>query len=153
MKTLVVYDSAFGNTEKVAKRVAEVLGADVLHSAEVKGEHLNDLDVLIVGSPTQAFQPLKSVKKFLNELGSGSLKGVNVGAFDTRMDIELVNNRLLTVLAKLFGYASKPIARQLVKKGGVQTIEPAGFIVSDKEGPLKEGELERAAAWAKGMLS
>jgi len=153
MKTLVVYDSEFGNTEKVAKRVAEVLKADVLVSSEVKQENLNDLDVLIVGSPTQAFQPLKPVKVFLNGLGSDSLKGIKVGAFDTRMDIELVNNRLLTTLTKLFGYANKSIARQLVRKGGVQTIEPVGFIVTDKEGPLREGELERAAAWAKGMLS
>jgi hypothetical protein len=30
---------------------------------------------------------------------------------------------------------------------------PEGFIVEGKEGPLKEGELSRATAWAKGIPS
>jgi len=34
-------------------------------------------------------------------------------------------------------------------KGGYLTAQPDGFIVEDSEGPLKKGELERAASWAK----
>ena len=30
---------------------------------------------------------------------------------------------------------------------------PEGFIVTDTEGPLREGELERAAEWARGLLT
>jgi hypothetical protein len=119
------------------------------------------------------------------------------------MDIVEVNNRLLTILAKLFGYAAKPMASALEKKGGTLTGSPARFIsqrnegsgtitigplprecrkrmerdpapgaaaeakplgsascpgvtlpfiVGDREGPLKEGELERAVQWAKQIL-
>jgi flavodoxin I len=116
---------------------------------DVKQEHLSGMDVLIVGSPTQAFQPLKPVKAFLKAIPAGALKGVKVAAFDTRADVQEVNSRILTVFFKLFGYAAEPIAAQLRKKGGMQTLAPAGFFVSGKEGPLKEDELERAAVWAR----
>jgi len=38
-----------------------------------------------------------------------------------------------------------------VKKGGRLVAEPEGFIVENKEGPLKQGELERANKWAKQL--
>ncbi len=151
MKALVVYDSAFGNTEKIAKIIGESLDSPVKRAVDVKAEDLQALDVLIVGSPTQAFQPLPSVKAFLKTLDPQSLKGVKIGSFDTRADLASLNSRLLAFLVKLFGYAAQPIAKQLVKKGGIQTLDPMGFFVSDKEGPLKEGEIERAADWVKQL--
>jgi len=153
MNILIVYDSMYGNTEKIAQAMGSALDAQVLRVGDVKQEQLANVDALIVGSPTQAFQPLKPVKAFLKNLPAGALKGIKVGAFDTRMDVQQVGNRLLIVLAKLFGYAAESIASQLIKKGGVQTIAPAGFIVAGNEGPLKEGELERAVEWAKRLKS
>jgi flavodoxin I len=50
---------------------------------------------------------------------------------------------------KLFGYAAEPIAAKLQKKGGTLAAPPEGFFVGGTEGPLKEGELERAAQWAR----
>jgi flavodoxin len=35
MKTLVVYDSVFGNTEKVALKIGEELGAETIKVSEV----------------------------------------------------------------------------------------------------------------------
>jgi flavodoxin I len=148
-KTLIVYDSMFGNTEKIAQAIGGALGTQVIHVDDIKPEHLVGLDVLIVGSPTQAFQPLKPIKAFLKDIPAGALKGVKVAAFDTRADVQEVGSRILTLFVKLFGYAAEPIAAQLIKKGGMQAIAPAGFFVTDKEGPLKEGELKRAAAWAQ----
>jgi len=149
MKALVIYDSMYGNTEKVAQAMGTALGAQVLRVGDVKPEHLNGLTALIVGSPTQAFQPLKPIKAFLKTLPSGVLKGVRVAAFDTRADVQEVNSRILTLFVRLFGYAAEPIAARLVKKGGTQALPPAGFFVNGKEGPLKDGELERAAAWVR----
>ena len=123
------------------------------HASEVKVDQLRDLDVLIVGSATQAFQPLKAMKTFLKEIPQGALKTVKVASFDTRMDIAAVNNRFLTVMAKLFGYAADTILSSLVRKGGVRTAPCEGFIVNDKEGPLKDGEIERALMWAKQVIS
>ena len=50
---------------------------------------------------------------------------------------------------KLFGYTAKPIASKFERKGGELIISPEGFFVKDSEGPLKDGELERAADWVK----
>lgn len=152
MKALVVYDSVFGNTEKVAQAMGAALGCEVRRATEVTPEQLTGLDALIVGSPTQAFQALKPVKAFLKSIPAGSLKGVKVAGFDTRMDVKEVNNAVLTVFAKAFGYAAEPIGKQLVKKGGTQAVPPAGFVVNGEKGPLRDGELERAVAWAQQVL-
>ena len=45
-----------------------------------------------------------------------------------------------------------PIADKLEKKGGSLIIPPEGFFVKDSEGPLKDGEIERAVDWAKLII-
>lgn len=156
MKALVVYDSVFGNTEQIALVIGNALGstddAKTLRAAEVKPEHLNGLSLLIVGSPTRAFRPTKPIADFLNQIPASGLKGVKVAAFDTRISIADVSSRFLNVMVRLFGYAAKPIADRLEKKGGSLVAPPEGFFVKDSEGPLKDGELERAADWVKVAL-
>ncbi|MDI7246988.1 MAG: nitric oxide synthase [Bacillota bacterium] len=157
MKALVVYDSVFGNTEKIALAVGNSLGPKeniaTLRVGDVKPDHLNALELLIVGSPTRAFRPTKAVDDFLNGIPSNGLKGVKVAAFDTRISTADVRSSflraVLSVMVRLFGYAAKPIADKLGKKGGSLIAPPEGFFVKDSEGPLKEGELERAAKWAR----
>lgn len=151
MKTLVVYDSVFGNTKKVAQAIGDALGAQTLHVGDVKPEHLTGLDALVVGSPTRAFSPTPAAKKWLQSLASQSLNGIKVAAFDTRMNVQEINSGILTALTKVFGYAAEPMAARLVKKGGTQAMPAAGFFVEGSEGPLKDGELERAATWAKQL--
>jgi flavodoxin len=57
------------------------------------------------------------------------------------------------MLTKVFGYAAGRIADSLKAKGGRLVAEPDGFIVEDREGPLKQGELERAADWVKTVIA
>jgi flavodoxin len=151
MKALVVYDSVYGNTEKVAQAIGDVLGAPTLRVGDVKPEHLIGLDALIVGSPTRGFSPTPAVKKWLKNLASHSLVGTKVAAFDTRGDVREVNSRAMTTFVEAFGYAARPIATWLAKKGGVQAMPPTGFIVEEWEGPWRDGELERAVEWARQM--
>ncbi len=154
MKILVVYDSYFGNTEKVAHAIGDALGdADVKRRGEVDIEGLQELDTLVVGSPTRAFRPSDGIKRFLREIPPGGLKGVKVASFDTRIAKEDTGNPMLRFMVGVFGYAAKPILDSLSKKGGEPFGEPAGFFVLGTEGPLKEGELERAAAWAENLVS
>lgn len=152
MRILVVYDSVFGNTEKVAQRMGEALSekANVIarRVGEVAAGDLQGLDLLLVGSPTRAFSATPAVKTWLKSLPKGQLIGVKVAAFDTRMNVKEVNNFVLTQMVKIFGYAAEPISKQLVKKGGTVAIAPEGFFVEGSEGPMKEGEMERAADWA-----
>lgn len=156
MKALVVYDSVFGNTEKVAQAMGQALGAQAeaqaLRVGDVKPEHLVGLDALIVGSPTRAFSPTPAIKKWLRSLPPNSLQGVTVAAFDTRFEVEKAGSAILTFLVRIFGYAAKPIGDRLAKKGGDLGVSPEGFFVEDTEGPLRDGELERAADWVRQLL-
>ncbi len=151
MKALVVYDSVFGNTGKIAQAMGEALEAPVLKVGDVTPEHLTGLDALIVGSPTRAFSPTPDIKKWLNGLPSNSLRGVKVAAFDTRIAVEEVDSAILHFLVKIFGYAAEPMSKKLIKKGGNAGMPPEGFFVEGTEGPLTEGELDRAKDWARQL--
>ena len=149
MKALVLYDSFFGNTAQVARAIGEALGEQievvVRKVGDVQPGQLEGLDLLIVGAPTRGFRPSPDVSRFLKNLPADSLQGVKAAAFDTRISEEDVNSRVFHFLVRYFGYAAKPIAQMLRKKGADVVIDPEGFFVEDTEGPLKEGELERAA--------
>jgi flavodoxin len=157
MKILIVYDSYFGNTEKVAHAMGDALRSEaeveVRRVAEVEPEQVRGLDALIVGSPTRAFSATPPVKQFLGRIPSRGLEGTRVGAFDTRIAVEETGPAFLRLLVRIFGYAAEPIAARLEKKGGERAAPPAGFIVEGSEGPLGEGELERAADWAQQVVA
>lgn len=149
MKALIVYDSVFGNTEQIARAIGQVLGAEVVRVSDVRPEQLSGLDLLVVGSPTRAFRPTPAIARFLKGIPANGLQGIRVAAFDTRVSVSDVGSRILTVMVRWFGYAAEPIARRLQKKRGELIAPPAGFVVEGTEGPLRAGELERAADWAR----
>jgi len=159
MKTLVIYDSFFGNTEQIARAIGRAFGpeddAAIVRVGDVKPEQLAGLSLLIVGSPTRAFRPSQATTKLLKSIAREGLGGVNVAAFDTRVTEEEIAKGpwILRKMVRIFGYAAKPIADSLVKKGGELVIAPEGFFVTGNEGPLKEGELERAEEWAKKIVA
>ena len=147
MKALIVYDSVYGNTEKIARAIGEAITpageVKVLRAGEANPSELASIDLLVVGSPTHGGRPTPAVQDLLNKVAQESLGGIKVAAFDTRATSKF---------AKIFGNAAGRIGRHLTRKGGVLVASPEGFFVTGTKGPLKEGELERAAAWAKGML-
>ncbi len=153
MKALVIYDSYFGNTEQIAQAIGNVLGSqedvEILRVSNVKPEQLTGLELLIVGSPTRGFRPTAAITSLLRSIPTNGLSGVKVAAFDTRISINDMKPAILRFLAGLFGYAAKPMSDRLRKKGGKLTLPAEGFMVEGAKGPLKEGELERAADWAR----
>jgi len=153
VQALVIYDTKFGNTEKVAQAIGEALAPQgqvaVVNVADARPEQLAGVDLLVVGSPTWGSRPTPAISKWLKGLPAKGLKGVRVAGFDTRGDMSQVTSRFVTVLVGFLGFAADPISARLEKKGGTVAIGPEGFVVVDREGPLKEGELERAVEWAK----
>ena len=159
MKALVIYDSFFGNTEQIAQAIGNALGSpedvEILRVGNVKPEQLTGVTLLIVGSPTRGFRPTPAISNLLKSIPKNDLKSVKVAAFDTRFTMDEIESSvfILPILVNIFGYAAKPISDGLEKKGGELIIPPEGFFVEGTEGPLKEGELERAADWAKQIMA
>jgi len=151
MKALVVYDSVYGNTFEIAATVTAALQADTLKIDQVTPENLSGIDLLLVGSPTHGFRPTENINKFLKLLSKNRLVGLRVAAFDTRIRSETINSTILRFLVDKGGYAASKIAKTLAKKGAKLVADPEGFFVLDTEGPLRDGEVERAARWAKSL--
>lgn len=156
MKTLILYHSYFGNTEKIASAIKDGLNSygevTLIKIDEAEPEKLKDIDLLIVGTPTRAFRPTPLAVNFLKKLPRNSLAGIEIAAFDTRISIKDANSKLLTFMAGLFGYAAEPLQKLMIKKGGMPTGKPEGFYVKESEGPITDGELERASLWAASLI-
>jgi flavodoxin len=140
MRIQIVYDSKFGNTGRIARKIAEAFGPDTRIGVVGETSQIETgVSLLVLGGPTQAHGTSPAMTEFLGRLPS--LDGVAVAAFDTR----------LTWPRLLSGAASDRIAKALTKRGGHLVAPPESFLVSGGEGPLVEGELDRALAWAKGL--
>src|SRR3954451_1245333 len=164
MKALIVYESMFGNTEKVARAVAAGLadGMEVeVDEVSAAPAQVTDLvDLIVVGGPTHAFSlsrpstradaVTKGATQGERDIGIREwLTGLNgrphselVAAFDTRVDR----------VRRLPGSAAHKAAK-LARHRGFQIADVESFYVSDIDGPLLPGELERATAWGRDLAS
>lgn len=145
MKSLVVFDSQYGNTEKVARQIEKTLGAfgetRAVRVSEVTPTILERIDLLVVGSPTQAWNSTSAMKDFFGHLNPPLTNHIFAAAFDTRFD----KPRLIT------GSAAYTMAKELKRRGATMLLKPESFLVTSAEGPLVEGELEHAARWARAL--
>jgi flavodoxin len=146
MKTLVVYDSMYGNTEKVARAIAAGVTGEVAikNVSEVVPADFEKVDLFMIGSPTQGGRPLKATQAFIDGLSDSTIKNLKTGVFDTRMTGNF---------PKLFGWAARRMADTLKKKGALIVANPDGFFVKGTKGPVVDGELERATAWGKQLAA
>ncbi len=94
MKVIVIYYSETGNTEKMAKIIAESIkesgiNCDLRHVEEVKPEDLLNYDGIVIGSPTYYGLPAYQIKKLLDESVEyhGQLEGKVGGAFSSSANI------------------------------------------------------------------
>lgn len=150
MRALVVYDSVYGNTEQIAKEIANGIGVQnvkTLRASEAGAADLSGVELLVVGSPTQGGRPTKAVQDFLKAIPSDSLKSIKTAAFDTR-----ITKGGTGTFAKIFGYAANRIESDLKSRGSVH-LSSEGFAVKGRAGPLHDGELERGRGWGSGLAS
>ncbi len=142
MKTLIVFDSMYGNTELIAKAVAEGISGEVkvLKVTDTGSSDIDEADLLIAGSPTQGGRQTKPMEAFLNGISGKIKRTTSIAVFDTRMPAKWV---------KIFGFAAGKLADYFKKEGFELVIAPEPFMVESAKGPLKEGERERAIAWVR----
>jgi len=148
MNTLVVYFSKFGNTQMVAERIGDVLGSvgnfQVTSSEQLEVADFHGVDLVIMGSPTHKMNLPESVRPLFERLPKKLLKGKLFATFDTSYKMSWWLNQFT---------AGKRLNQKLRKLGGKRIVPPEIFIVMGREGPLAEGELERAKDWVKLILA
>ena len=154
MNALIVYDSTFGNTERIARAIAERLGSARLIRAEEAGAlERPECDLLIVAGPTQRHGASPAMREWLERLPRGALKDVPAAAFDTRYRM----SRLLS------GSAAARIASRLKRAGAWLVVPPESFFMERDMPPqgekrrhemerLEPGEEGRATQWAVSIL-
>jgi len=157
---VVVYESVYGDTRAIAEAVAEGFGGAEVVPVHEAHSAAGSPQLLIVGGPTHihalsrprtlqaavdaagkhgtAVEPgamsEPGLRRWLQELPD--CHGVCAAAFDTR----------LAGVPALTGSAAQGIARRLHRRG-YEVIGTDSFVVKGSEGPLADGELERARAW------
>ncbi|MDY0830516.1 flavodoxin/nitric oxide synthase [Microbacterium sp. BG28] len=163
METLIVYESLWGNTRRVAEEVARGAREDsdaltLCAVADAPSSLAPSLTLLVIGAPTHAFSlPTSSSRAEARSEGAGVphtpgirewLAGLTVktpppfaAAFDTRQGRSF-----------LVGSAAKSIARAARRRALVVSAT-THFVVTSREGPLEQGELERAFAWGRSLTA
>ncbi len=146
MKYLVVYDSVFGNTKKVAELIGDFLKDNCVIKNVNEVDDIGKYKIVIIGSPTRGFRPTKDIVKFSKDIRyKESLQ--KVAFFDTRIDIVKVNNRFLNFMVKRFGYAVDTLEK-IFKKNNAKIAFPSGtFFVDDTEGPLFKSTTDEIKEW------
>jgi hypothetical protein len=160
-RALVVYESMFGNSEEVARAVAagigDVMPVEILEVGEASTD-LTGVDLVVAGGPTHAFSMSRAntrrearaqgathgtvdsgLREWLSSLPDEH--GRWFAAFDTRV----------TRVRHVPGSASHSAARAGRRHGFRQAVRPESFYVLDVEGPLAEGEVDRARAWGHSV--
>ena len=117
MNIVVVYDSVFGNTEKIAEAIADELDASLVNVNQSKRVDIEKVDYLIIGSPTHGGSSTDETQKFINSIRR--IDGKKFATFDTRSKMKWV---------KIFGFAAERMDAALRAKGGISVGSPIGFL-------------------------
>ena len=176
MRIAIVFESVYGNTHEVAKAIAAGVTeaqpdalVDLLRVGEAEPERVAEADLLIVGGPTHmrgmttGFSRRMGVtaedKKDPDQRHDLEPDAEGPGVRDWFQQLPKLRSRPAAAAfdtrigAKLAGGAAHGIARRLRSHGSEVIAEPEGFYIQDNgEGPLKEGETDRARAWGVALV-
>ena len=153
MRAIVLHESLYGNTATIARAIGEGLkeagSVSVTTFDEAAEGRFLDADLIVLGGPTHGWSMTRrqsreakgvrryenGVREWLEEFHPNGT--TRYAVFDTRFD----KPRWLT------GSAAVAMAKRLKDAGAVLVVPPESFFVQSTEGPLKEGEIERARRW------
>ena len=158
MQAVLVCDSTFGNTARIAQAIASGLGERVptrmVSASTATQAPFEPPDLLLVGGPTQRHGLSPALLTFLDGLPRGSLRGVRAATFDTRYHMT----------ALLSGSAAGQAAGHLRRTGCRLVVSPESFFMERDVPPkgekrrhaleqLEEGELDRAVEWGRRIAA
>ena len=157
VKVLIVYDSKYGNTEKVAKciedGISSIEGNEVMVSnvKDVKLKKDDSYDLLLVGSPVHFGKHVGSIKKFINKLPKTQSKVNAYAIFDTYMgdDSETTEGGICSytkMVDKLEGQINETLS-------STKKLSPGLSIkVNGMKGPIADGELPKCKEFGRNLV-
>jgi len=152
MKGVVVYDTSYGNTQKIAETIAETLResgveADLFTVKEAKKLSPKDHNFLVLGSPTKFGTMSFAIRFFLGKVKSKEWMNKPFAAFDTENPENIEKAR---AEGKEWSAAEK-IAQKLTEKKMKQMLPVLKALVLGQKGPLVEGEIDRTKDYARDL--
>lgn len=165
MYALVVYESMFGNTRRIAEAVADglalTMGVEALEVGAAPVTLEGSVDLLVVGGPTHAFGMSRaSTRQSAAQQASGPLVSRGTGLREWLAVLRTPSARLATAAfdtrvtkPRLPGSAARAAARRLRRLGLASAAPAMSFYVTGNQGPLAEGEIERARQWGEQLAS
>jgi len=152
MKGIVVYDTSYGNTKKIAETIAETLKeaeivVDLFDVKNVKKLSGKEYDFLVLGSPTKFGTMSLAIRFFLGKVKSEEWMNKPFAAFDTENPENVERSRIEN---KEWSAAEK-ISEKLREKKMKQLMPVLKALVLNQKGPLVEGEINRTKEYAKDL--
>ncbi|WP_194827879.1 flavodoxin domain-containing protein [Nocardia sp. XZ_19_231] len=163
MRARVVYESMFGNTAAIATAIAQGLGehaeVEILSVAAAAATPDPMIDLLVVGGPTHVFglSRLRTRRAADAQTDMGVVVDIGIREW---LDAALPVPRGRAAAAFgtktaqpswLPGSAARGAGKRLQHLGYALSADPMDFLVEGTKGPLRDGELERAHAWAERL--
>jgi flavorubredoxin len=161
MQAIVVYESHWGNTAAIARAIAEGIGAEAqaMSTAEATGAVAAAADLIVAGSPLLGFSlPTKGMLKSIAANAARDPVAPDLAHPSMRAWLEALPQGQGCAAAfetRIWwspGSAAKAILERLEAHGYRSLDKAQKFIVEDKYGPLRGGELERAKAWGGALV-
>jgi menaquinone-dependent protoporphyrinogen IX oxidase len=154
MKGIVIYDTSYGNTKKIAETISETLKAseievDLFDVKEVRKLRANEYNFLVLGSPTKFGTMSFAIKFFLDKVKNEEWINKPFTTFDTENPENVEHARL----EKKEWSAAEKIAAKLIEKQMKQLLPVFKALVLGQKGPLVEGEIDRAKKYANELAS
>lgn len=142
-KAIIVYESLYGNTKKIAEAISEginkVEGVECLikKTGEIHTDDLCDYDAILFGCPNHNQGPALNLVKFIDRASIVHLNAKTGAVFDTYTggNKEVAVKKLKTIL--------------LEKLPGIALTGMLSAKVTGRKGPLANGEETRAQEFGK----
>lgn len=155
MRAHIVVESFFGNTEQIARAVAEGLesGGAGVSVARTDAPVPDGADLLVIGSPTHNMGLPSPGTRRMAIADGGHDAGDGLAGWLGRLDGPPARIAVFSTVvdSRLHGSATKPIVKRL-RRTGSQVVATEDFRVVGTKGPLVDGELSRARQWGRSLV-
>jgi hypothetical protein len=171
VRALVVYESMFGNTERIARAIRDGLRqsvpTEIVPAYRAPTIVPADVRLLVVGGPTHAFSMSRAstrqearkqddvvmpievgIREWLDALAT-DMRSTS-GRWSKHLEVATFDTRIAKV-RRLPGSAARSAAK-LLRRMGLRLLAPsASFFVDESTGPIREVEIDRARRWGEEL--